>query len=121
MSGGQKQRVAIARVLVSEKPILIFDDALSAVDNKTDLMIRNALQEKTYQSTNLIITHRITTAKEADKIIVINNGMIEAIGNHHELSHKEGLYKSLWGIQGKLEQEFLTLVKEGDDHAGQLQ
>jgi ATP-binding cassette subfamily B protein len=121
LSGGQKQRVAIARVLVSEKPILIFDDALSAVDNKTDLMIRNALQEKTYQSTNLIITHRITTAKEADKIIVINNGMIEAIGNHHELSHKEGLYKSLWGIQGKLEQEFLTLVKEGDDHAGQLQ
>ncbi len=113
LSGGQKQRVAIARVLVSEKPILIFDDALSAVDNKTDMMIRQALGEKTNQSTNIIITHRITTAKEANKIIVINNGEIEDIGTHKELANKEGLYKKLWGIQGKLEQEFLDLVEEG--------
>jgi len=112
LSGGQKQRVAIARVLVSEKPILIFDDALSAVDNKTDMMIRSALNEKTNKSTNIIITHRITTAKEADKIIVINNGMIEAIGTHKSLAKKDGLYKNLWGIQGKLEQEFLELIKE---------
>lgn len=113
LSGGQKQRVAIARVLVSEKPILIFDDALSAVDNKTDMMIRQALGEKTNQSTNIIITHRITTAKEANKIIVINNGEIEDIGTHKDLANKEGLYKKLWGIQGKLEQEFLDLVEEG--------
>src|SRR5690554_6700299 len=112
LSGGQKQRVAIARVLVSEKPILIFDDPLSAVDNKTDMMIRSALNEKTNKSTNIIITHRITTAKEADKIIVINNGMIEAIGTHKSLAKKDGLYKNLWGIQGKLEQEFLELIKE---------
>ena len=83
LSGGQKQRVAIARVLVSEKPILIFDDALSAVDNKTDVMIRDALA-KEHKSTNLIITHRITTAKEADKIIVINNKTVEAIGVHSD-------------------------------------
>ncbi len=112
LSGGQKQRVAIARVLISEKPILVFDDALSAVDNKTDMMIRKALNEKTFRSTNIIITHRITTAKEADAIIVINQGKIEAIGTHHDLASVPGLYQSLWGIQGKLEEEFLELVKE---------
>ncbi|CDR31303.1 Probable multidrug resistance ABC transporter ATP-binding/permease protein YheI [Acholeplasma oculi] len=117
LSGGQKQRVAIARVLVSEKPILVFDDALSAVDNKTDMMIRQALNEKTFKSTNIIITHRITTAKEADQIIVLNDGTIEAIGKHQELAHKEGLYQKLWGIQGRLEKEFLDMIKEGESHA----
>ena len=110
LSGGQKQRVAIARVLVENKPILIFDDALSAVDTNTDIAIRNALSSKQNKSTSIIITHRITTAKEADKIIVINNGVIEAIGKHEDLKDKEGLYKSLWGIQGKLEAEFLKLI-----------
>lgn len=113
LSGGQKQRIAIARILVSEKPILIFDDALSALDNHTDSAIRKALKERDHKSTNIIITHRITTAKEADKIVVIKDGMIEAIGKHDELSAKEGLYKTLWGIQGKLEKEFLELVREG--------
>ena len=111
LSGGQKQRVAIARVLVSEKPILIFDDALSAVDNKTDVMIRDALA-KEHKSTNLIITHRITTAKEADKIIVINNKTVEAIGVHSELAHAGGLYQKLWDIQGNLVEQFLQLLKE---------
>ena len=110
LSGGQKQRVAIARVLVENKPILIFDDALSAVDTNTDIAIRNALSKKENKSTSIIITHRITTAKEADKIIVINDGAIEAIGTHNELKDKEGLYKNLWGIQGKLEKEFLKLI-----------
>ncbi|VEU82858.1 ABC transporter ATP-binding protein [Acholeplasma hippikon] len=117
LSGGQKQRVAIARVLVSNKPILIFDDALSAVDNKTDLLIRRALAQKEYKSTNIIITHRITTAKEADKIIVLNNQTVEAIGKHDELANQDGLYKSLWGIQGKLENEFKELMKEDISHA----
>ena len=114
MSGGQKQRVAIARVLVSEKPILIFDDALSAVDNKTDMMIRSALNEKDNHSTNIIITHRITTAKEADKIIVINNGQIEDIGTHKQLANKDGLSNKSYGaFKVNLEQEFLDLIEEG--------
>ncbi|MDX9692158.1 MAG: ABC transporter ATP-binding protein, partial [Acholeplasmataceae bacterium] len=117
LSGGQKQRVAIARVLVADKPILIFDDALSAVDTKTDLMIRDALANKTYKHTTIIITHRITTAKEADQIIVLEQGRIEAIGTHEELSKKEGLYKKLWDIQGKLETEFLNLIEGGEPHA----
>ena len=114
LSGGQKQRVAIARVLVEDKPILIFDDSLSAVDTETDLMIRNALKEKEAVSTTIIITHRITTAKQADKIIVVEDGRISDIGTHETLYQKEGLYQKLWDIQGKLEQEFLDLLKEVD-------
>ena len=113
LSGGQKQRVAIARILVAEKPIIIFDDALSALDNKTDLDIRNALNKKTTKQTSIIITHRMTTAKDASKIIVINNGTIEKIGTHTELSNTPGLYNNLWGIQGKLEEEFFQMIKDG--------
>ena len=113
LSGGQKQRVAIARVLVSEKPILIFDDALSAVDTQTDLMIREALSNMNDKTTTLIITHRMTTAKEADKIIVIEDGIVQAVGNHQTLSKQKGLYQDLWNIQGKLEEEFLKTIEEG--------
>ena len=113
LSGGQKQRVAIARMLVLEKPVMIFDDSLSAVDTTTDLMIRNALKEKNERLTSIIITHRITTAKEADKIIVLENGKVTAVGNHSQLSQREGLYKKLWEIQGALEDEFLKHVGGG--------
>jgi ATP-binding cassette subfamily B protein len=112
LSGGQKQRLAIARVLVEPKPIIIFDDALSALDSKTDLEIRQSLRKNTSNQTMLIITHRITTAKEADLIIVIDKNKVEAIGTHDSLSHQEGLYKNLWDIQGKLESEFLELIKQ---------
>jgi len=117
LSGGQKQRVAIARVLVADKPILIFDDALSAVDTKTDMMIREALLNKEYRHTTIIITHRITTAKEADQIVVLDQGNIEAIGTHDELANQPGLYKKLWDIQGKLEKEFQALLKAGETDA----
>jgi ATP-binding cassette, subfamily B, bacterial len=113
LSGGQKQRVAIARVLVAEKPILIFDDALSAVDTNTDMMIRNALANKENKQTTIIITHRITTAKEADAIIVLDQGQIEAIGTHEQLLKQSSLYKKLWNIQGRLEEEFRASLKEG--------
>jgi len=117
LSGGQKQRVAIARVLVSEKPVLIFDDALSAVDTQTDLMIRDALSKMNKKQTTLIITHRMTTAKEADKIIVIDQGVVQAVGNHETLSKQAGLYQELWKIQGKLEEDFLKTLKGGNDDA----
>lgn len=112
LSGGQKQRVAIARILVSEKPIIIFDDSLSAVDTETDLMIRQGLKERDTNATTIIITHRITTAREADKIIVLENGKISAIGTHDTLKDQEGLYKKLWDIQGALEEKFLALLEE---------
>lgn len=114
LSGGQKQRIAIARMLVMNKPIIIFDDSLSAVDTKTDAQIRKALKENKEKLTSIIITHRITTAKEADKIIVLNNKTIEAVGTHEELVEKSPLYKSLWDIQGSLESEFTKLLEGGE-------
>lgn len=114
LSGGQKQRVAIARILVAEKPILVFDDSLSAVDTETDMMIRSALKNKDSKSTTLIITHRITTAKEADLIVVLENGTVSDIGTHQSLKDKPGLYQKLWHIQGELEAEFMKLIEEAN-------
>ena len=110
LSGGQKQRVAISRMLLLNKEVLLFDDSLSAVDTKTDLDIRNALKEHNKELTSIIITHRITTAKECDKIIVIENGKVSAIGTHEELASIPGLYKELWDIQGALEDEFIRIA-----------
>ncbi len=112
LSGGQKQRIAIARMLISPAPIIIFDDSLSALDTKTDYLIRKALANK--GQTKIIITHRITTAKEADKILVLNNGEIEAFSTHKELVNKPGLYQELWKIQGDLETEFNDILKDGE-------
>ena len=99
LSGGQKQRIAIARILMKNPPILIFDDSLSAVDTITDESIRVALKNRERESTTFIISHRITTLSEADKIIVLENGEISDIGSHKELINREGLYRQIWRIQ----------------------
>ena len=111
LSGGQKQRVAIARMLVSDSPIIIFDDSLSALDSKTDATIRKTLKKKDKNQTMIIITHRTTTAKEADQILVLDKGRIVQSGKHDELVNEEGLYKDLWGIQGDLEKEFMEVLR----------
>jgi len=112
LSGGQKQRVAIARMLLNPKPILIFDDSLSAVDTETDKQIRSRLKKEWKQSTVFIITHRITTAKEADRIIVIDKGKISESGTHSELIQLAGLYKTIWEIQSKIDFQ----VEDGEIH-----
>ncbi|MDR0831624.1 MAG: ABC transporter ATP-binding protein/permease [Bacillales bacterium] len=105
LSGGQKQRLAIARILTNEKPILIFDDSLSAVDAETDQKIRKSLKEIQNQVTTIIITHRVTTAMNADKILVLDKGSIADLGKHEELITRPGLYKKIWDIQSQLGEE----------------
>lgn len=104
LSGGQKQRVAIARSLINEAPILIFDDSLSAVDTDTDIKIRSALAQRNKEkpATTIIITHRISTAFEADRIIVLDNGTIVQEGKHEDLIKEEGLYKRIFDIQTRM-------------------
>ncbi|QUH20321.1 ABC transporter ATP-binding protein [Alkaliphilus sp. B6464] len=103
LSGGQKQRVAIARTLITESPIVVFDDSLSAVDTETDNEIRMALKGRKNKATTFIISHRITTLSEADCIIVLEKGRITEMGNHTELMKKQGLYRRVWEIQNSLE------------------
>ena len=80
LSGGQRQRVAIARMLLSRSPVMVFDDSLSAVDAKTDYQIRLALKKERGDSTLILISHRITTLMGADQIMVLNHGKIEELG-----------------------------------------
>jgi ATP-binding cassette subfamily B protein len=103
LSGGQRQRVAIARTILREVPILIFDDSLSAVDTETDAAIRKALRDRRRQTTTLIISHRITTLAEADQILVLDGGRIVQRGTHHELIEQDGHYKQIWELQSRLE------------------
>lgn len=103
LSGGQKQRIAIARCVLKDYKVLIFDDSLSAVDTETEQNIRNALKCRSKDTTTIIITHRLTTAHEADKIIVIDKGKIIEMGNHQELIEKGGFYKKLWDIQSEID------------------
>ncbi|HPJ01342.1 MAG TPA: ABC transporter ATP-binding protein, partial [Candidatus Limiplasma sp.] len=109
LSGGQKQRVAIARTLLKDNDILIFDDSLSAVDTETDRAIREALKEARGElaksATTFIISHRLTTLAEADVIVVLQNGMVTQLGSHEELVKQEGLYKRIYQIQAALEEE----------------
>lgn len=99
LSGGQKQRIAIARTLIQKTPIIIFDDSLSAVDTETDAKIRQALKENLSGSTVILVSHRITTLMEADKILVLEDGEVTTIGTHQELINKEGIYKDIYLIQ----------------------
>lgn len=103
LSGGQRQRVAIARTLIKKMPILIFDDSLSAVDAETDRIIRAELKKKSKGTTTFIISHRISTVMDADKIVVLKNGGIESIGTHVDLIKKDGIYKRIWDIQSSLD------------------
>lgn len=103
LSGGQKQRVAIARTVINNYPIVIFDDSLSALDAKTDAAIRDALASFEEKHTTLIITHRVNSAQNADKIIVINNGVVEQIGKHKDLVKQKGLYQTIANIQSNQE------------------
>lgn len=99
LSGGQKQRVAIARMLMQQAPVMIFDDSLSAVDAQTDAMIRHALKQRMADATVILISHRITTLMEADCILVLEDGAVAEMGSHEELFEKNGIYRRIYDIQ----------------------
>ena len=99
LSAGQKQRIAIARALYKNPPILIFDEATSAIDNETEHLIQIALNEISKNRTTIVIAHRLSTVRNADNIIVIGEGDIIEQGNHNQLINNQNIYKKLWDIQ----------------------
>lgn len=117
LSGGQKQRVAIARMLISGAPVMVFDDSLSAVDSETDAKIRAALRESLGRATVILISHRITTLMQAERILVLENGQVSDIGTHEELISRPGIYREIYDIQ--MSSDDRRLIEEGDRaHAG---
>lgn len=99
LSGGQKQRVSIARAIIKNPQLLIFDDCLSAVDTETEESILKNLREIIEDRTTLIISHRVSSVKDADKIIVLENGSLIEEGNHEDLMEKDGYYRSMYEQQ----------------------
>ncbi|MCL1805496.1 MAG: ABC transporter ATP-binding protein/permease [Clostridiales bacterium] len=99
LSGGQKQRIAIARTLIMDPPIMVFDDSTSSVDMETDAKIWQAIRENTSQKTVILISHRISTLMHADNILVLDNGRVAQTGAHEELIAKDGVYRRVYQMQ----------------------
>lgn len=106
VSGGQKQRLCIARALLKKPKILILDDSTSAVDTKTDMMIRKALRDEIPDTTKIIIAQRINSIETADKVIVLDNGKIDAIGTPCELLKSNHIYQEIYNSQNKEESDY---------------
>ena len=107
LSGGQKQRVSIARALIKQPKLLLLDDCLSAVDTETEEAILSSLKAKK-ETTTVIVCHRVSSAKNADYILILNNGKVEQFGSHKSLVNKEGYYKELY-TQQRLEEESVEI------------
>ena len=101
LSGGEKQRVSIARVLLKNPPILVFDEATSSLDSKSEKNILAALNSISQNKTTLVIAHRLSTIVDADEILVLEHGEIKEQGSHEQLLEHKGVYASLWEIQQK--------------------
>ena len=102
LSGGQKQRVAIARAFLKDAPIVILDEATSALDNKSEAIVQTAIDNLMKDKTVIVIAHRLSTVKNADRIAVINEGELVELGTHDELMNIEnGQYKALYEMQFK--------------------
>lgn len=129
LSGGQRQRIALARALLKSPPILILDDALSAVDTDTEAQILEALKSRRSEQTTIIIAHRLSTVMHADKILMLHDGEIVQRGNHDTLSTQPGVYQRLCAIQGAIQSQIehdvadlkkqdqeVTALSEGGNH-----
>ena len=114
LSGGQKQRVAMARMLLQNAPVMIFDDSLSAVDAETDAAIRAALRQNLGDATVILISHRVTTLMQADQILVLDDGRVADLGSHAELVQRPGIYREIYDIQ--MSSDDRALIEEGGEH-----
>ena len=101
-SGGQKQRLCIARAILKNPKILILDDSTSAVDTKTDRLIRKGLKEDLPSMTKIVIAQRISSIEDADQIIIMENGTIDAIGTHEELMKNNEIYRETYLTQNRV-------------------
>ena len=99
LSGGQRQRLAIARAVLKDAPILVLDEATSNVDNETEAALQRSIEKLSINRTTIIIAHRLSTVRNADRIAVLDNGKISEMGSHDELIEASGLYSRLWAVQ----------------------
>jgi ATP-binding cassette subfamily B protein len=102
LSGGQRQRIALARAILKNPPLLILDEATAAVDNETEAAIQRSLEHITAERTTLVIAHRLSTVRHADRIVVMEAGSIVEQGNHEQLIQRNGAYVKLWKVQAGL-------------------
>jgi subfamily B ATP-binding cassette protein MsbA len=105
LSGGQRQRLAIARAMVKNPELLIFDEATSALDNESEKVVQEAIDNALEDRTALVVAHRLSTIKNADRIVVMERGRVMESGSHHELLQMNGLYKKLYDIQFAVKEE----------------
>jgi ATP-binding cassette subfamily B protein len=104
LSGGQRQRVAIARPIPADPPIVLFDEATSAVDTETELLIQQSIDGLAADRTTFVVAHRLSTVRDADTVLVVDDGALVERGSHEELIEEDGLYANLWRVQaGALE------------------
>jgi ATP-binding cassette subfamily B protein len=102
LSGGQRQRIALARAILKNPPVLILDEATAAVDNETEAAIQRSLDLITAERTTLVIAHRLSTVRHADRIVVMEQGQIVESGRHEQLIAADGAYANLWRVQAGL-------------------
>ena len=116
LSGGQTQRVSIARTILGDPTVLIFDEATSAVDTETELLIQRSLDRLTEDRTTFVIAHRLSTVRDADVILVVEDGRIVERGTHDDLLDEDGLYANLWRVQAgeieELPEEFVADARQ---------
>ena len=117
LSGGQRQRVAIARALLQDPPILILDDSMSSVDAETESLIRKALDQLMKGRTTFVIAHRVSTVKNADLILMLEDGEIVEMGTHQQLISMDGRYRRIYELQLLPGEELLAESRSGDDAA----
>jgi len=118
LSGGQRQRLALARALLKNPPVLVLDDSLSAVDTGTEREILEALKRRKGRQTTLIIAHRLSTVMQADRIMVLDEGRMVQLGDHHTLAGEEGPYRRLCELQGALDATIRKDMQAGEQHPG---